>query len=132
MDLLRPYLIPLTHSLPLPLVRLGHSLLGPACYTQLLLHLDIRPSSPCFSLAVSKLLGLGIIALASVVKVPQILKLARARSAAGVSVLACALETAAYLVTLAYSARQGFPFTSYGETALIAVQDLVVCALVVG
>lgn len=129
MDLLRPYLSPLTHSLPAPLVRLGHSLLGPTCYAQLLLDLDLRPS-PCLSLAVSKALGLGIIALSSIVKVPQILKLTRARSAAGISLLGCALETSAYLVTLAYSARQGFPFTSYGETALIAVQDLGVCALV--
>lgn len=40
------------------------------------------------------------------------------------------LETFSYVVTVAYSARSGFPFTAWGETALIAVQDVVICALV--
>lgn len=33
-------------------------------------------------------------------------------------------------MTLLYASRRGFPFTAYGETALIAVQNLVVCVLV--
>lgn len=78
MDIIRPYLLPLTHSLPTPFVTLGHSLLGPECYNQLLLRLDLTPSSPCLSLAVSKTLGLGIITLSSIVKIPQILKLIQA------------------------------------------------------
>ena len=40
------------------------------------------------------------------------------------------LETLAYLISLAYSTRQGFPFSTYGETALIAVQNVVIAALV--
>ena len=40
------------------------------------------------------------------------------------------LETGSYLITLLYAARRGFPFTAYGETALIAVQNVVVCVLV--
>lgn len=131
MDLLRPYLTPLTHSLPTPLVQLGHSLLGPTCYKTLILDLEIHPS-PCLSLAFSKTLGLGIIALSSIVKIPQILKIISAQSAEGISFLGYLLETSSYLVTLVYSARQGFPFTAYGETALIAVQDLVICGLVLG
>ena len=34
------------------------------------------------------------------------------------------------MATLAYNARQGFPFSTYGETALIALQNLVICVLV--
>ncbi|KAL8756584.1 MAG: hypothetical protein Q9184_004452 [Pyrenodesmia sp. 2 TL-2023] len=131
MDLLRPYLTPITHSLPTPIVQLGHSLLGPTCYNQLILTLDLRPS-PCLSLAISKTLGLGIIALSSIVKIPQILKIISAQSAEGISFLGYLLETCSYLVTLVYSARQGFPFTAYGETALISVQNLVICGLVLG
>ncbi|KAI4120571.1 MAG: hypothetical protein LQ338_006922 [Usnochroma carphineum] len=133
MDLLRPYLLPLTHSLPTPLVTLGHTLLGPQCYKILLLDLDISLSSssrPCLSLALSKTLSLAIITLSSIVKIPQILKLLQSRSARGISFLGYVLETSAYLVTLVYSARRRFPFTAYGETALIAVQDVVVCLLV--
>lgn len=33
-------------------------------------------------------------------------------------------------MTLLYAGRRGYPFTAYGETALIAVQNLVVCVLV--
>ncbi|KAI4107010.1 MAG: hypothetical protein L6R37_001903 [Teloschistes peruensis] len=130
MDQLRPYLLPLTHSLPAPLVQAGHSLLGPACYKTLILDLDIHPSSPCFSLLVSKTIGVGIITLSSIIKVPQILKLINSQSAAGISLPSVLLETFSYVVTVAYSARSGFPFTAWGETALIAVQDVVICALV--
>ncbi|KAL8767295.1 MAG: hypothetical protein Q9209_006133 [Squamulea sp. 1 TL-2023] len=128
MDLLRPYLLPLTHNLPHPLVSLGHTLLTPSCYNQLLLQLDLH--GPCLSLLISKLLGLAIITFSSIVKIPQILKLLSSHSASGISFLSYLLETSSYLVTLVYSARQGFPFTAYGETALIAVQNCVICVLV--
>lgn len=36
------------------------------------------------------------------------------------------------MATLAYNARQGFPFSTYGETALIAAQNVVICVLVLG
>jgi len=129
MDALRPYLLPLTRSLPYPLPSLGTTLLGPTCYTTLIHDLDLT-HTPCLRLALSKTLGLGIVLTSSVVKIPQLLKLRASRSSAGISPLACALETAAYLITLAYSARSGFPFTTYGETALIAVQNVVVTVLV--
>lgn len=34
------------------------------------------------------------------------------------------------MVTCVYSARMRYPFTAYGETALIAAQDCVICGLV--
>ena len=64
------------------------------------------------------------------VKIPQIVKLVSAQSGAGISFASYLLETVAYLITLAYSARSGFPFSTYGETALIAVQDVVISVLV--
>ncbi|PHH66249.1 hypothetical protein CDD81_7842 [Ophiocordyceps australis] len=129
MDALRPLLQPVTHNLPSPLRHLGTSLIGPACYKTLVL--DIDPSdSACLGLAISKGLGLGIVAASSIVKIPQILKLVGSRSAAGVSFLAYLLETAAYLIALAYNVRSGFPFSTYGETALILAQNVVICLLV--
>lgn len=73
---------------------------------------------------------MGIIAASAVVKVPQILKLLSARSAAGVSFLSYALETASFAASLAYNVRHQNPFSTYGETALIAVQNVVIAVLV--
>ncbi|PHH71807.1 hypothetical protein CDD80_4975 [Ophiocordyceps camponoti-rufipedis] len=129
MDTLRAGLQPLTHNLPVPLRDLGVSLLGPDCYRSLVLDIDLS-ASECLKLAVSKGLGVAIVCAASVVKLPQIIKLMRARSADGVSFLSYLLETSALLITLAYNVRNGFPFSTYGESALILAQDVVISVLV--
>lgn len=130
MDTLRPLLQPLTHNLPTPIRDLGLSLLGPSCYRTLILDIDPASSPLCLKLALSKGLGIGIILASSIVKVPQILKLLSSRSASGLSFLAYLLETTAYLVGLAYNVRSGFPFSTFGETALILVQNVVIAVLV--
>ena len=127
---LRPYLQPITTSLPEPVNSALISLLGDRCFTQLVHALDVSKDPECLPLAISKVLGLAIVGASAIVKVPQILKLLNSRSAAGVSFSSYALETASFLITLAYNARQKFPFSTYGESALIAVQDIVVAALV--
>jgi mannose-P-dolichol utilization defect protein 1 len=129
MDALRSAIQPITHSFPAPLRDLGVSLIGDVCYQSLVLDVDLADTA-CLKLGISKGLGLGIVAMASVVKVPQILKLARSKSAAGVSFLSYLLETSAMLVALAYNFRNGFPFSTYGETALIAAQNVIICILV--
>ena len=129
MDSLRSALQPVTHNLPAPIHDLGVSILGDACYKTLLLDIDIT-STECFKLAVSKGLGIGIIAASSIVKVPQIVKLLNSKSAEGVSFLSYFLETAAYLISLAYNYRQGFPFSTYGETSFILVQNVVIAVMV--
>ncbi|PQE30119.1 Mannose-P-dolichol utilization defect 1 protein [Rutstroemia sp. NJR-2017a WRK4] len=129
MDQIRTALQPITHNLPAPIRDLGVSLLGKTCYKTLLL--DIDPSqTECLKLAISKGLGVGIIATSSIVKVPQILKLISSKSASGVSFLSYLLETSAYLISLAYNYRSQFPFSTYGETALIMVQNVVIAVLV--
>ncbi|KAH0538266.1 hypothetical protein FGG08_005137 [Glutinoglossum americanum] len=129
MDGLRLALQPITHNLPPPVSAFLTSLVGPDCYR--ILFLDLDPNSPvCLKLLISKALGIGIIAASSIVKVPQILKLLSSGSAQGVSFLSYALETAGYTISLAYNVRQGFPFSTYGETALIAVQNVVIAVLV--
>ncbi|CAI4218763.1 unnamed protein product [Parascedosporium putredinis] len=129
MDVLRNTLQPITHNLPAPIRDLGVSLIGESCYKTLLLDVDLTDEA-CLKLAISKGLGIGIVAASSIVKVPQILKLTSSRSADGVSFLSYLLETAAYLIGLAYNFRNGFPFSTYGETALILVQNVVISVLV--
>ncbi|APA15825.1 hypothetical protein sscle_15g105950 [Sclerotinia sclerotiorum 1980 UF-70] len=129
MDQLRTVLQPLTHNLPAPIKDLGVSLIGEQCYKTLLL--DIDPShTECLKLGISKGLGVGIIAASSIVKIPQLLKLISSKSSSGISFLSYLLETSAYLISLAYNYRSEFPFSTYGETALIMVQNVVIAVLV--
>jgi mannose-P-dolichol utilization defect protein 1 len=129
MDTLRPLLQPITHNLPQPIQNLAISIIGEPCYTTLIHDLDLT-SATCLKLALSKGLGIGIIGASSIVKIPQILKLINAKSASGISFLSYLLETSAYLIGLAYNVRQGFPFSTYGETGLIMVQNVVIAVLV--
>jgi len=104
-------------------------MLGEKCYKTLILDLD-PTATECVKLAISKGLGIGIIGAASIVKVPQILKLVSSKSAAGVSFLSILLEISAQFISLAYNVRQGFPFGTYGETAFLVVQNVVIAVLV--
>ncbi|KAK3393709.1 hypothetical protein B0H63DRAFT_443929 [Podospora didyma] len=129
MDALRSALQPITHNLPAAIRDLGVSLIGDACYKTLFL--DIDPSdTECLKFAVSKGLGIGIVAASAIVKVPQIIKLVNSKSASGVSFLAYLLETSSYLISLAYNVRNGFPFSTFGETALVLGQNIVITVLV--
>ncbi|KAF2454303.1 putative monosaccharide-P-dolichol utilization protein [Lineolata rhizophorae] len=130
MDALRSTLKPLTHTLPSPIRDLGLTLIGPECYNTLILDIDPAASPECVKLAISKGLGIGIVGAASVVKIPQLVKLLRSRSASGISFLSYALETTSFLISLAYNVRQGFPFSTYGETALIAIQNVAIATAV--
>ncbi|KAF4505580.1 hypothetical protein G6O67_007513 [Ophiocordyceps sinensis] len=129
MDALRSALQPITHNLPGPMRDLGVSLLGEPCYKTLVLDVDVE-NTACVKLAISKGLGMGIVAASAIVKVPQMLKLVGSQSAKGVSFLSYLLETSALLITLAYNVRNGFPFSTYGETALIMAQNVVISVLV--
>lgn len=129
MDALRSALQPVTHNLPGPIRDLGVSLIGETCYKSLLLEID-HTDTECIKLGISKGLGIGIIAASSIVKVPQIIKLVRSKSASGVSFLSYLLETSSYLISLAYNVRNGFPFSTFGETALVLGQNVIITVLV--
>lgn len=127
---LQPVLRPIASTLPEPVHDAIVSLIGSPCHRALVLDLDVTKDSNCTSLAVSKALGLAIVGASAIVKVPQILKLIGSQSSAGVSFVSYALETASLLITLSYGVRNHFPFSTYGESAMIAVQDVVVGVLV--
>ena len=129
MDSLRSTLQPITRALPAPIRDTGLSLLGPNCYKTLILDINLTHTA-CLKLGISKTLGLATVAGSSVVKIPQILKLLNSQSASGISFSSYALETISFLITLIYNARLGFPFSTYGETAMIAIQNVAICLLV--
>jgi mannose-P-dolichol utilization defect protein 1 len=126
---LRAVLTPITHRLPAPVQELATMLLGDSCYRSLVHNLTIS-DSVCMKLAISKVLGLAIVGASSVVKIPQMIKLINSGSAEGVSLIGYLLETASLMVTLVYNIRNKFPFSSFGETAFIAIQNIAICFLV--
>ena len=127
---LQPYLRPIVSFIPRPIHDTAISLIGPSCHHTLIENLSVTENPECTSLAISKGLGLAIVGASSVLKVPQILKIVSSGSSAGISFVSYALETASLLITMSYSVRNRFPFSTYGESALIAVQDVVVGILV--
>lgn len=129
MDALRSALQPVTHNLPGPIRDLGVSIIGEQCYKSLLLDINVEDTE-CIKLGLSKGVGIGIVGVSSIVKLPQIRKLTSSQSGEGISVLSYLLETASYLVSLAYNYRNQFPFSTYGETALIMGQNVIITVLV--
>jgi len=84
----------------------------------------------CLALGLSKLLGFGVILGSTIIKVPQILKILGAKSATGIDLESVLLELFSYMVTIAYSFRQSFPFSTYGELTFISAQNLVIVFLI--
>jgi mannose-P-dolichol utilization defect protein 1 len=74
---------------------------------------------------------LGIVAGSAIVKVPQIFKIVSSQSAEGLSFSSYLMETISYAVTLAYNIRHDNPFSTYGETAFVTVQNIVIMALLI-
>lgn len=126
---LRSVLQPITHNLPSPISDAAGQLLGDSCYRSLVHNINISDTT-CLKLAISKALGIGIIGASSIVKIPQLLKLLNSQSAEGISFLSYLLETASYVISLAYNVRNQFPFSTYGELALIAIQNVAISVLV--
>mmetsp|Transcript_9960 Transcript_9960/g.30388 ORF Transcript_9960/g.30388 Transcript_9960/m.30388 type:complete len:210 (+) Transcript_9960:316-945(+) len=77
----------------------------------------------------SRVLGLGIVIFAGIIKVPQIFAILNNRSAAGISVNGYLIETLGYCYNLAFAYRMAYPLTAYGEYFLILLQNLIVIAL---
>ncbi|GAA5828787.1 hypothetical protein JCM3766R1_003820 [Sporobolomyces carnicolor] len=120
---------PITRNLPSLVSEPLEALVGPACYKTLVW--DTTLDSACVKLAVSKLLGVGIIAGGAVVKVPQILTVLSAKSARGLSLSSYVLDTAATAITVAYNVRNGFPLSTYGEMVFLLAQNAILIALII-
>jgi len=108
---------------------LGVSIVGQECYTSLIEKLNIGDLE-CLKYSLSKGLGLGIVVGGAVMKVPQIVLIVTARTARGLSLSAYVLETLAYAITLAYSFRHHFPFSTYGENLFLTVQNIFIMLLI--
>ncbi|GES79507.1 mannose-P-dolichol utilization defect 1 [Rhizophagus clarus] len=100
-------------------------LIGEKCYSILVEDFNITDVD-CLKLFLSKGLGFGIILASALVKLPQILKILSARSARGLSLSSCILETCALAIGLAYNFRQGNPFSHYKNLYLTGITIVVI------
>jgi mannose-P-dolichol utilization defect protein 1 len=83
----------------------------------------------CLRLLVSKVLSIGIILGAVLVKVPQIVNIVRARSTKGLAASMYALENLGYLITVVYNTRNAYAFSTYGENLFLLAQGLLLVTL---
>jgi len=104
-------------------------LMTPECFESLVVDLDFSNVS-CLKLAISKALGLGIVVGSSLVKLPQVLKIAGSGSADGISFTGILLELIAITFSGVYSYSNNFPFSAYGESVFLAIQTAVIGLLV--
>ncbi|KAH6874477.1 hypothetical protein BKA70DRAFT_1208710 [Coprinopsis sp. MPI-PUGE-AT-0042] len=120
----------ITKNLPWFIKDLGVGIIGKECYGTLVEELNVT-DVPCLKYALSKGLGVGIVVGGSIMKVPQILLIVNARSARGLSLPSYVLETLAYGITLAYSMRNHFPFSTYGENLFLSFQNVLITFLII-
>lgn len=64
------------------------------------------------------------------VKIPQILKLLKNKSGEGINMYSVSLDLTAITIYMSYSFVKGFPFSSWGDAAFLAIQTLAIGVLV--
>ncbi|KAF4531003.1 hypothetical protein B566_EDAN009747 [Ephemera danica] len=105
------------------------TLLTPECYDEFFVNFNFL-DIPCLKAALSKALGLAIIAGSMLVKVPQITKIVGGKSAEGISIASVSLELFAITANTAYSYMNKFPFSSWGEGLFLALQTVIIAGMV--
>ncbi|KAH9978350.1 hypothetical protein BJV74DRAFT_859709 [Russula compacta] len=120
----------ITRHLPWFIKDLGISIVGQKCYVSLVENLNIDDVE-CIKYSLSKGIGVAIVVGGTIMKVPQLLLILRAQSARGLSLTAYILETLSYAINLAYSSRNGFPFSTYGENLFLTIQNIFIIFLII-
>ncbi|GLC34137.1 hypothetical protein PLESTB_000841400 [Pleodorina starrii] len=90
------------------------------------------PEVDLLKLLISQMLGYAILAGACITKLPQILLIRQAGSAEGLSKEMFEIETYTLLISALYGYTRQLPFNTYGESLILAIQNLVIMGLVYG
>jgi mannose-P-dolichol utilization defect protein 1 len=110
------------------LLQLRRELFPDICYRRFFVELKFTDVI-CVKLLISKLLGYAIILGAFGIKIPQIIKIQANKSVAGISMSMYLLETVGFLISSSYGYVNQFPFSTYGESLIILIQNYVVVYL---
>jgi len=94
--------------------------------------LDTFPilSTPCLSRLIAKGIGIVIIIASCINKAPVINNIFKSKSVAGLSVGSAYGEVIMYSNAAFYNILKGNPFTAYGETFSVLIQQMVVVSLI--
>ena len=98
------------------------------CHT-LLVDLNLTHEQ-CIKTTVSKVIGLGIIVASTLVKMPQVVKISKAKSSVGLSFWGVLLELMAITFNTAYSYQRQYPFSAWGEALFILIETGIIAFLV--
>lgn len=123
---------PILNHLPEKVVDLATETCGKLfskiCCVKVVHNFDADPV--CMTMMATKLIGYGIIVAASAVKVPQVLKIFKAKSGAGITVFGALLELLAITFNTCYCFRNNFPFSAWGEAVFLAVETALIAFLI--
>lgn len=84
----------------------------------------------CIKTSLSKFIGMGIIIGSTLVKMPQVIKISKAKSSVGISFWGVLLELMAITFNTAYSFQRGYPFSAWGEALFILIETGIIAFLV--
>ncbi len=90
---------------------------------------DFFSNKECLKVTISKGIGFGIIAGSAILKVPQIIKILNAKSVEGISKYLFYTELVMLIHSSAYSIQANIPFSVYGESLIILVQNTIIILL---
>ncbi|KAF7998338.1 hypothetical protein HCN44_009736 [Aphidius gifuensis] len=85
----------------------------------------------CFKATLSKGLGIGVIAGSVMVKVPQVVKIYKNKSSAGINFISVLLDLFAITAMGSYSFTNGFPFSAWGDAVFLGLQTLAIAVLAI-
>lgn len=83
----------------------------------------------CFQIYISKALGLSIVLLSSILKIPQIRNIIKDKSVEGLTALSIYCELLVCYLSSLYAIHVGIPFSTYGENVLLFIQGFVILLL---
>ncbi|CAM9023841.1 unnamed protein product [Wickerhamomyces anomalus] len=123
---------PLMGALPPQIINYGRQLYTRPVFDTIILKLNLfsPESAPLLKEFISKSLGYGIVGSSGIVKLPQILSILSKGSVQGLSFFSILLETISNLITLSYNFRQNNDFITFGESAFLSVQNLLILLLI--
>lgn len=123
---------PFTSALPPQIISYGRQLYTRPVFDTIVLKLNFfsPESAPFLKEFISKSLGYGIVGSSGIVKLPQILSILSKGSVAGLSFFSILLETVSYLITLSYNFRQNNDFVTFGESAFLSIQNILILLLI--
>ena len=94
------------------------------CFDELFVKFNFS-NTPCVTFLISKVLSVAILAGSVLLKLPQIINIYRTKDVEGLSPTSFYTEVPLVITGVVYNLLQGNPFSSYGESVFILVQNLI-------